>query len=112
MNETGAELGFALGIASLGSLGIAVYRHELADGVPSTVPAEVARTASETLAAAAGAAGSLSEPAATELLTAARAAFTSGMHVVAAVCAVLLIGVAVLATTLLRHVPPSGASEP
>jgi DHA2 family multidrug resistance protein-like MFS transporter len=37
-SETGAELGGALGIAVLGSIGVAVYRSEIADAVPP-VPA-------------------------------------------------------------------------
>jgi DHA2 family multidrug resistance protein-like MFS transporter len=39
--EIGAELGGALGIAILGSIGVAIYRGEIADRLPPSVPAEV-----------------------------------------------------------------------
>jgi MFS transporter, DHA2 family, multidrug resistance protein len=111
-NETSGELGFALGIAALGSIGTAVYRAQLADAMPAGVPAEAAEGARETLAGAAAAAGALPAELGVALLDAAREAFTSGMHVVAAVSAVLLVGVAVLVATLLRHVRPIGEAGP
>ena len=40
ISETGAELGGALGLAILGSIGVAVYRGEVADRLPTSVPAE------------------------------------------------------------------------
>jgi MFS transporter, DHA2 family, multidrug resistance protein len=112
INETSGELGFALGIAALGSIGTAVYRAQLADAMPAGVPAEAVEAARETLAGAAAAAGALPAELGVALLDAAREAFTSGMHVVAAVSAVLLVGVAVLVATLLRHVRPIGEAEP
>ena len=42
ISETGAELGGALGIAILGSIGAAVYRNELADLLPTDIPADAA----------------------------------------------------------------------
>ena len=45
ISETGAELGGALGIAVLGSIGVAVYRSEIADALPDGVhPISDART--------------------------------------------------------------------
>jgi MFS transporter, DHA2 family, multidrug resistance protein len=75
-------------------------------------PAEAAEATRETLAGAAAAAGALPAELGVALLDAAREAFTSGMHVVAAVSAVLLAGVAVLVATLLRHVRPIGEAGP
>jgi DHA2 family multidrug resistance protein-like MFS transporter len=112
VNETSGEFGFALGIAALGSIGTAVYRARLADAMPAGVPAEAAEASRETLAGAAVAAGALPAELGVALLDAAREAFTSGMHVVAAVSAVLLVGVAVLVATLLRHVRPIGEAGP
>ncbi len=43
ITETGAELGGALGIAMLGSLGMAVYRSQLASTMPPGLPPEAAR---------------------------------------------------------------------
>ena len=52
ISETGAELGGALGIAILGSVGVAVYRGELADHLPAEVPSQAAAIARETLGGA------------------------------------------------------------
>jgi DHA2 family multidrug resistance protein-like MFS transporter len=110
MNEISGEFGFALGIAALGSLGTAIYRGRIADTMPAGVPAGAADTARDTLAGATTAAAGIPGEVGTALLGAAREAFTSGLHVVATICALLLVVVAVLAGTLLRHVPPTGAS--
>ncbi|WP_405149246.1 MFS transporter [Sphaerisporangium sp. NBC_01403] len=108
MNETGSEFGYALGIATLGSLGTAVYRAHIAGAVPEGVPAQAATAARDTLAGALTAASDLAGPLDARLLAAAREAFTAGMHVAAWGSAVLLLGTAVLTLALLRHVPPSG----
>jgi hypothetical protein len=42
-SRTGAELGGALRIAILGSIGTAVYRSEVAHAVPADAPAQAAR---------------------------------------------------------------------
>jgi MFS transporter, DHA2 family, multidrug resistance protein len=94
ISETGAELGGALGIAILGSIGTAVYRNEVGDSLPDTAPA----AAGETLGGAVDAADRLSAG----LLGAANEAFAQGMQVAAAVTAVVLLGMAVLAALLLR----------
>src|SRR5688572_28336251 len=47
MSETSGELGGALGIALLGSLGTAVYRSEIANSLPSGIPAEVVGAAQD-----------------------------------------------------------------
>jgi DHA2 family multidrug resistance protein-like MFS transporter len=49
-----------------------------------------------------------SDPHCSELLVSAREAFTSGMQIVAVISAILLIVVAILAATFLRHIHPSG----
>jgi DHA2 family multidrug resistance protein-like MFS transporter len=63
ISETGAELGGALGIAIFGSVGIAVYRGELADHLPAGVPAGAAATARDTLGSAVEVAGGAARPA-------------------------------------------------
>ena len=59
MSETSGELGGALGIAILGSLGTAVYRAGVADALPPDIPAEVADAARDTLGGALAIAESL-----------------------------------------------------
>jgi len=108
LSETSAELAFAFGIALLGSLGTAVYRHQVAATLPAGSAADAAR---ESLAGAVAVAGTLPDPMRSLVLVAAREAFTSGMHVVAAASAVVLLGVAVLAITMLRNVRPIGSAR-
>ncbi|MFD4569734.1 MFS transporter [Streptomyces sp. NPDC058467] len=94
--ETGAEFGGALGMAVLGSIGTAVYRHEIPAGAPAP--------AHETLGGALAVARHLPGDTGQALATAAREAFTSGMQAAAIAGAVLLLGAAVLATAALRKV--------
>jgi MFS transporter, DHA2 family, multidrug resistance protein len=95
MAETANELGGALGIALLGSLGTAIYRHDVADQVSSGTAA-----ARDTFAGAVEAAHSV--PAG--VLSAANDAFLNGLEVVAATGAVLMALVAAVAVVTLRHV--------
>jgi DHA2 family multidrug resistance protein-like MFS transporter len=98
LSETGAELGGALGIAILGSIGAAVYRREVADEVPEGVPADAADAARDTLGGALGAAEELPG----RLLDAATDAFAQGFQMAAAVSAVLMAGLAAVALRVLR----------
>ncbi|MET9084038.1 MFS transporter [Streptomyces sp. NPDC004237] len=92
--ETGAEFGGALGMAVLGSIGTAVYRHEM----PATAPAP----ARETLGGALATAGRLPGHTGDALVRTAREAFTSGMQGAAIAGAVLLVLAAVGAGVSLR----------
>ncbi|MFI1507231.1 MFS transporter [Streptomyces sp. NPDC020597] len=93
--ETGAEFGGALGMAVLGSIGTALYRHDM----PSSAPAE----ARETLGGALAVAGHLPGRTGDVLATAAREAFTNGMQGAAIAGAVVLAAAAAAATTTLRR---------
>jgi MFS transporter, DHA2 family, multidrug resistance protein len=104
ISETGAELGGALSIAILGTLGTAVYRSRVTDELPAGVPPEQAETARDTLGGAVAAGEELPEPLATSLLDVVREAFTVGFQVSALTSAVLAAGTAVLAAILLRNV--------
>jgi DHA2 family multidrug resistance protein-like MFS transporter len=112
ISETGAELGGALGIAILGSIGVAIYRGRLADALPDGVPAEAAATARETLGAAVGVAAQLPEGVGAALLAAARDAFTFGLQLTAGLSAAVAVVIAALATVLLQAVPPTAEAEP
>lgn len=98
LSETAAELGGALGIALLGSIGTAVYRSRISDAVPAGTPSETADAARDTLGAAVAAAGEL--PA--QLLDAATDAFADGLQVAAIVSAALLATLAAVALRVLR----------
>jgi MFS transporter, DHA2 family, multidrug resistance protein len=108
ISETGAELGGALGIAVMGSLGVAIYRSQLTDRLPDGVPTQVVVAARDTLGSAAAVAAELPTQLGTALLAAARQAFVLGMQVTAGIAAVLALGLAILALVTLRdHQSPS-----
>jgi DHA2 family multidrug resistance protein-like MFS transporter len=111
ISETGAELGGALGIAILGSIGVAVYRNELADALPAGLPAEAAAAARDTLGGAMGVATQLPGQPGALLVDAAREAFTQGMQLTVTLSAAVAVGVAVMATVLLRAVPAGAEAE-
>jgi DHA2 family multidrug resistance protein-like MFS transporter len=116
ISETSAELGGALGIAVLGSIGTAVYRSEVADGFPDGVSPEAAEAARDTLGGAVAAADQLPDWVGTELLDAAREAFTQALQLTAITSAAIVLGMAILAAVLLRHLRtgsgPEGQPEP
>jgi DHA2 family multidrug resistance protein-like MFS transporter len=103
ISETGAELGGALGISILGSIGTAIYRAELAERLPAAIPAEIADAARDTLGAAVEAAGQLSEEMSQTLLAIARDAFVQGLHLTALIAAIVAIGAAVMVISLLNR---------
>lgn len=110
ISETAAELGGALGIAVLGSIGVALYRAGIAGALPADVPGPVAQAAQDTLGGAVAAAGELPEPAAGALLAVSREAFVTGMQVTSVVAGLVAAAVAVLAVAMLRGQPAAGAA--
>ncbi|MGH2427660.1 MAG: MFS transporter [Candidatus Limnocylindria bacterium] len=112
ISETGAELGGALGIAILGSIGVAIYRGEIADRLPPAVPAEAEAAASDTLGSAVAVAGELPAELGGALLETAREAFVHGMQLTSGIAAVIAVGLAILAVVMLRsHGSPPAESE-
>lgn len=103
------ELGSAVGIATLGSLGTLIYRSHVEDLGSRGVPADAVRTAGETVAAAVQAAGRLAGAPGETLLLGAREAFSDSLRVVTGVGGVLMFLVMVLVFVSLRAVPPLGA---
>jgi DHA2 family multidrug resistance protein-like MFS transporter len=103
ISETSSELGGALGIAVLGSIGGVVYRGMMLNGVPAGVPVSVAQSARGTLGAAVAAAAALPGAAGAELVLAARAAFSHSFEVVALISAAIALGTAVMTAVLLRR---------
>jgi DHA2 family multidrug resistance protein-like MFS transporter len=111
ISETGAELGGALGIAILGSIGVAVYRGELADALPVDLPAQAAAAARDTLGGAVGVAAQLPAELGAAVVAAAREAFIQGLQLTAALSAAVAVAIAVVATVLLRDVPAGAEAE-
>jgi DHA2 family multidrug resistance protein-like MFS transporter len=111
ISETGAELGGALGISILGSIGVAIYRNGVAQGLPAGLPAEAAAAARDTLGGAVGVAADLPEAAGAALLAAAREAFVQGMHLTSALAALVAVGIALVAIVMLRDVRTGTGAE-
>ncbi|MFG2634871.1 MFS transporter [Streptomyces sp. NPDC048362] len=89
--EGSTEFGGALGMAVLGSIGTAVYRHEM----PATAPARARETLGDALVTAAHLPGG----AGASLLATAREAFTTGMRG-AAIAGAVLVALAALGAAL------------
>jgi DHA2 family multidrug resistance protein-like MFS transporter len=102
ISETGAELGGALGIAILGSIGVALYRGEIAASLPADIPVAAAEAAMDTLGGAIAAATTLPVAQGAVLVEVATAAFLQGMVTAALICAVIAIGVAIMVLVSLR----------
>ncbi len=111
ISETGAEFGGALGIAILGTIGTAVYRGRMADGVPTGVAPDAADVARDTLGGALAVADRMPDPLGAELLGTAREAFVHGLQMAAAVSAAVAIATAIVAVVLLRGMPASAGPE-
>ncbi|OPC84553.1 MFS transporter [Embleya scabrispora] len=100
--ESGSELGGALGMALLGTIGDAVYHRAMADAGPEG-------PARETLGGAQATAARLSGDAGRTLLDTARDAFCDGMNAAAIGAAVVMVIGAGYCVRFLRGVPVAGA---
>lgn len=106
LSETSTELGMALGVALLGSLGTAVYR----SGVD--VPAGAPEAAGDTLAGAVEAAQGLSGDAAATLLASAREAFADGLNLIGGIGALVALASAVLVAVVIKLPATAAAGDP
>ncbi len=110
MSETSAELGAALGVAVLGSVGTAVYRSQVADSIPADAPPEAAEATRDSLAGAVAAAEHLPAGLGAELLSTAREAFAQALELTAAISAIVVMAMAIVAAVLLGCVRASSES--
>lgn len=106
VSETGGELGFALGVAVLGSLSTLVYRTQVTYSLPTGTHAATARSATDSLA------GATADRLPAAVLHVARTAFATGLTVVAAVSAAALVVLAATAVVRLHDLPAAGPDEP
>jgi DHA2 family multidrug resistance protein-like MFS transporter len=105
ISETSSELGGALGIAVLGSVGTAVYRSMMADSSPPGVAPDVLDGARSTLGGAVGAAEASPQPLRDQLLEVAREAFSGGFAMAMWICVLLSLATAVVCAVMLRRGP-------
>jgi MFS transporter, DHA2 family, multidrug resistance protein len=103
LSETGGELGLALGVAILGSIGTAVYRGDLDNAPAAGLSTQAQEAAGDTLGGAVAVAGQLPESAAAKFLDSAHEAFTHGLQVTAGVGGLVAAATAILITVVLRR---------
>ncbi|HET8988627.1 MAG TPA: MFS transporter [Humibacillus sp.] len=102
LSETSGEFGVAVGVAGLGSLATVVYRDQLQPYAASQ-PGSVGEVSLDSLAGALQSAMTLPAKAGLELASAAQAAFTTSLAVVAGVGAAILLTLAGAAWAALRR---------
>ncbi|MFI0740393.1 MFS transporter [Streptomyces sp. NPDC021100] len=111
LSQTATEFGGAFGIAVLGSIGTAVYRHDMARHLPDDLPPSAATAARDTLGGAVDTAGRLPAEAGADVLAVARDAFAHGLRIASWTTAGLLLAMAVLSVFLLRHTVRGGDAD-
>jgi DHA2 family multidrug resistance protein-like MFS transporter len=117
LSETSTELGAALGVAILGSVGTAIYRAHLSAAEPAGIPTKTLTAAHDSLGAALDTARYLPNDTGTALAEAARAALVDALHAVSQISAIALLLLAVIAAVRLRpprndeHTDPAGTAE-
>jgi DHA2 family multidrug resistance protein-like MFS transporter len=112
LSETSAELGGAVGIAVLGSIGTAVYRSRVAELLPAGLSFEAAATARDTLGGAVGVAAQVADLPGAALLEASRTAFVDGLHLAAVCGAVVVFALAIVTALWLGGERSDALSEP
>src|SRR5262249_6551019 len=108
LSETSTELGGALGIAILGSLGAIVYRSQVAHALPAGIAAPAA---SDSLGGAVATTSQLPSPLSALWLGVARAAFTQSLHIVAGLSAAIVAVLAILVIVQLQRVAPASETS-
>ncbi|MEV1248649.1 MFS transporter [Nonomuraea sp. NPDC049750] len=105
---TCSDLGISLGIAIIGSIAAAVYRGQVAAGLPAGLPPEAAAASRDSLDGALTAAQTLPGELGAAVLAPAREAFAAGLTTAAVIAAVIAAAAAVLALRRLGVIPPTG----
>jgi len=112
ISETSSELGLALGVGIIGSIGTAVYRRDIARSMPGEIPTEAADAARDTLGNALAVAARLPDQLGAELADVARAAFTHALRTTAVTGTVIVIALAIVVVVVLGHLKPRSTTEP
>lgn len=110
ISETGSELGGALGIAIIGSIGTFIYRSQMNDNMPTGISSQAAEAAKATLSEAIVQARQLPTELNSLLINTANKAFITAMRVAALTCTIVVTVLAILSIRQLRRVHTSSAS--
>ena len=108
LSETGSELGGALGIALLGSVGTAVYRSAMLRTTPGGLSVDASAVARGTLGGAFAVARDLPERLGADLIAAARVAFSESFMMAALISALVALATGIAVIVLLRKTPRPG----
>lgn len=103
-SETATELGMAMGIAVIGSVGAAVYRGYMESRMPVGLSAEQAEIATDTLGGALGVVEQLAPILAEPLRMVVQSAFAEALHANALIGGAIMMAAAVLTAIWLREV--------
>jgi DHA2 family multidrug resistance protein-like MFS transporter len=103
ISETSGELGLALGVALLGSIGTASYRRLMAGSLPAGIDGEAANIARATLGGAVSTAKNIGGAIEIKLLDVSRDAFGQSLEIVALISAVLVLATSVVILMLARN---------
>ncbi|HUQ18247.1 MAG TPA: MFS transporter [Gemmatimonadaceae bacterium] len=109
ISETSCELGLSLGMAILGSIGMASYRRLMSPDTLTGIPAAATTASRATLGGAREAARNLGGNAGAQLAAAAHDAFSHSLALVATLSGLLVVTMAVVAIVVLRNVPSRGS---
>ena len=104
ISETSSEFGGALGIATLGTLAAAVYRHHMDGRIPASVDEDAAASAEDAIGGAVSVAGQSPGDVAGRVLSDAFEAYSNGFGIAAIVGGLLVLGVGGVASIALRTV--------
>ncbi|SDS08679.1 MFS transporter, DHA2 family, multidrug resistance protein [Halopseudomonas xinjiangensis] len=103
-SETASELGMAMGIAVIGSVGAAVYRRHVAGELPAGLSAEHAEIAGDTIGGALAVSRQLPPELGEALLAVAQSGFAEALHANALIGAAIMAGTALLTALCLSEV--------
>jgi DHA2 family multidrug resistance protein-like MFS transporter len=103
MQEVSGEMGNAMGVALIGTIGLFVYGAILSDNISEEVPTQTADTALESIAGAISASNELPSSMGMEMIDAAQRAFTQGLQVSAGIGGILITIMAIIVMVLLRR---------
>ncbi|MEV0646453.1 MFS transporter [Phytomonospora sp. NPDC050363] len=107
LSSISGDLGTALGVALLGSLGGLVYRNTIHP--PADIPTTAAQAGEKSMEDAIAATNALPDPAGQALLTAAGDAYTNGLNTIGIACAIIAAASAAIAFGVLRRAEFAGA---
>ena len=103
ISETSAELGMALGVAVLGSVGTAIYRSQMETAIPAGIAGAAAANARATLAGALTVSTDVGGDAGQALTSVARDAFSQSLSVVSGISATMVFVTSIVTLMMLRR---------